>query len=54
MSFKLTLLWIKDYPGLTSSTVKGSQLETHVEVVEYFLNCLDKPVFMAVPKTNAD
>ena len=33
------LLWIKAYPGLSWSSVKGSWLDTHLE-----------PVFMAVPK----
>ena len=35
----LPLLWIKAYPGLSWSSVKGSWLDTHQE-----------PVFMAVPK----
>ena len=32
------------------STVKGSQLGTHMKVAGYCLNCIDEPVFMAVPK----
>ena len=31
-------------------TVKGSQLDTHIQVVGYRLNGLDEPVFMAVSK----
>ena len=42
------LLWIKAYPGLSS--VKGSQLDTHIQVVGYRLNRLDEPVFIAVSK----
>ena len=33
-----------------SSTVKGSQLEAHLQVVEYGFNRLDEPVFMAGPQ----
>ena len=43
------LLRIQDYPGLSQSSVKGSRLETHIMVVGYRLNCLDEPVFVAVP-----
>ena len=44
-------MWVKDYPGLSKSTVKGSRLETHIQVVEYRLNRLDELVFIAMSKT---
>ena len=43
------LLWIKDYPGL--STVKGSRLvKVECGVVGYRLNRLYEPIFIAEPK----
>ena len=30
--------------------MKGSQLDTHIYVVGYHLNCLDEPVYLAVSK----
>ena len=44
------LLRIRTNQDKPYSTVKGSQLETHIQVVGYRLNRLDEPVLMAVPK----
>ena len=35
---------------MPQSTVQGSRLETHLQIAGYLLNCLEKPVFMAVSK----
>ena len=36
------------------SLVKGSLLETHIQVVGHCLNCLDVTVFIAVSKIQAE
>ena len=52
VSFKQTSLFcgLRDSPGLSQSTVMGSQLETHIQVVGYRLNHLDDPIFKVGPK----
>ena len=44
------LLWIRINQDKPLSTVKGSELDTHIQVVGYHFKRLDEPVFMAVSK----
>ena len=44
----------KNRPGQASILVKGSLLETHIQVVGHCLNCLDVTVFIAVSKIQAE